>query len=254
MPLIDTHAHLYDEVYVSDPQHMDRFLAIEGEHVCLPNIDAHTLPLMVAFHEKYPQHTSMMIGLHPCYVGEDVDVQLQHLEEQIGKYSFCAVGETGLDNITTTPYRKLQYRAFTEQIRWALTRHLPIVIHARNSIDECNDLVAEQKGLQGVFHCFTGDVRQAERIIACGFYLGIGGVVTFKNAGPLHEAVREIPLAHMVLETDAPYLAPVPFRGKMNESAYLVHVAEKIAQLKGTDVADVIEQTTQNAKALFSLP
>jgi TatD DNase family protein len=193
-----------------------------------------------------------MMGLHPCYVETDYAKELELVEQWLQREKFAAIGEVGLDFYHSVEYRAQQVEVFRHQIQLAIQYDLPIVIHSRSSLDECIKMIAEHgKGkVSGIFHCYGGDERQARKIIDLGFMLGIGGVVTYKNAG-LATLVTQLPLESMVLETDAPYLTPVPFRGKRNETAYIRYVAEKVASLKGIDFEEVDEITTQNAKKIF---
>lgn len=222
--------------------------------ILMPAIDSSTHTLMLELEEERPLTCISMIGLHPCSVKENYLFELKIVRDYFEKRSFKAVGEIGLDFYWDKTFTEQQYAAFNQQIEWALHFDLPIVIHSRNSTDECIEVVSKhQKGkLRGVFHCFSGDIVQAKRVIDLGFYLGIGGVVTFKNSG-LDKVMEEIPLEHVVLETDAPYLAPVPFRGKRNEPAYLKYVAEKLAGIKNVEIDEVAKITTYNAEKLFGL-
>jgi TatD DNase family protein len=193
-----------------------------------------------------------MMGLHPCSVDLGFEKELEMVEHWLDKISFAAIGEIGLDFYHSNDFKKEQFEVFKRQIDMALDRELPIVIHSRSSMDECLKVISDNgKGrIRGIFHCFGGDERQAKKAIEMGFFLGIGGVITYKNAG-LASIVKEISLEHLVLETDAPYLTPSPFRGKRNESAYLIHVADKIAELKGITREEVDVVTTSNAKKIF---
>lgn len=222
--------------------------------ILMPAIDSSTHTLMLELEEERPLTCISMIGLHPCSVKENYLFELKIVRDYFEKRSFKAVGEIGLDFYWDKTFTEQQYAAFNQQIEWALHFDLPIVIHSRNSTNECIEVVSKhQKGkLRGVFHCFSGDIVQAKRVIDLGFYLGIGGVVTFKNSG-LDKVMEEIPLEHVVLETDAPYLAPVPFRGKRNEPAYLKYVAEKLAGIKNVEIDEVAKITTYNAEKLFGL-
>lgn len=222
--------------------------------ILMPAIDSSTHTLMLELEEERPLTCISMIGLHPCSVKENYLFELKIVRDYLEKRSFKAVGEIGLDFYWDKTFTEQQYAAFNQQIEWALHFDLPIVIHSRNSTDECIEVVSKhQKGkLRGVFHCFSGDIVQAKRVIDLGFYLGIGGVVTFKNSG-LDKVMEEISLEHVVLETDAPYLAPVPFRGKRNEPAYLKYVAEKLAGIKNVEIDEVAKITTDNAEKLFGL-
>lgn len=222
--------------------------------ILMPAIDSSTHTVMLELEEERPLTCISMIGLHPCSVKENYLFELKIVRDYLEKRSFKAVGEIGLDFYWDKTFTEQQYAAFNQQIEWALHFDLPIVIHSRNSTNECIEVVSkQQKGkLRGVFHCFSGDIVQAKRVIDLGFYLGIGGVVTFKNSG-LDKVMEEIPLEHVVLETDAPYLAPVPFRGKRNEPAYLKYVAEKLAGIKNVEIDEVAKITTDNAEKLFGL-
>lgn len=222
--------------------------------ILMPAIDSSTHTVMLELEEERPLTCISMIGLHPCSVKENYLFELKIVRDYLEKRSFKAVGEIGLDFYWDKTFTEQQYAAFNQQIEWALHFDLPIVIHSRNSTNECIEVVSKhQKGkLRGVFHCFSGDIVQAKRVIDLGFYLGIGGVVTFKNSG-LDKVMEEIPLEHVVLETDAPYLAPVPFRGKRNEPAYLKYVAEKLAGIKNVEIDEVAKITTANAEKLFGL-
>lgn len=222
--------------------------------ILMPAIDSSTHTVMLELEEERPLTCISMIGLHPCSVKENYLFELKIVRDYLEKRSFKAVGEIGLDFYWDKTFTEQQYDAFNQQIEWALHFDLPIVIHSRNSTDEYIEVVSKhQKGkLRGVFHCFSGDIVQAKRVIDLGFYLGIGGVVTFKNSG-LDKVMEEISLEHVVLETDAPYLAPVPFRGKRNEPAYLKYVAEKLAGIKNVEIDEVAKITTANAEKLFGL-
>jgi TatD DNase family protein len=193
-----------------------------------------------------------MMGLHPCYVKEDHLEQLNHVHQWLQKRKFAAIGEIGLDFYWDKTFTNQQYEAFQTQIDWALQYRLPIVIHTRNAMQETIDVLTTNKGkgLNGILHCFSGSYEDARSIIDLGFYLGIGGVITYKNAG-LAEAIQDIPLEHLVLETDAPYLSPVPFRGKRNESSYLKYIVAKLAEIKNVTIEEVADITTRNAEKIF---
>jgi TatD DNase family protein len=255
MILTDTHCHLYLEEFSTDiDKVMENAENVGVRKFFLPAIDAKIIPDMLALEAKYPGKCFAMMGLHPCSVKEDVEKELQIVEEWLSKRSFAAVGEIGLDFHWDRSFEALQYTAFHRQIEWALHYRLPIVIHSRNATQECINIVKEhQKGdLRGIFHCFSGSYESAKEIIKAGFYLGIGGVLTYKNAG-LSAVLEHIPLEHIVLETDSPYLSPVPFRGKRNESSYLKYVAEKLAEVKQLPVEEVATVTTQNAMRVFGM-
>ncbi len=253
MQLIDSHIHLYDSKFLSE---IDTILHhAEEKNVVkfyLPAIDSASHADMLLLETKYPEKCSAMMGLHPCYVKENWERELAIVEQYLKQRSFCAVGEIGLDFYWDKTFEKEQYMAFKQQIEWALQYDVPIAIHTRNAMQETINIVKEYapKGLRGVFHCFSGSLESAKEIIKTGFYLGIGGVVTYKNAG-IAEVVAEIDLKHILLETDAPYLAPVPFRGKTNQPEYLHHIADKIANLKNCSITHVADITTQNTIALF---
>lgn len=220
----------------------------------MPAIDSSTHLSMIQLETQNPERNFSMMGLHPCSVKDNFREELRTAREYLDKRAFIAIGEIGLDFYWDKTFTKQQYEVFHSQIEWALHFDLPIVIHSRNSIDECLEVVAlHQKGkLRGVFHCFSGNAGQARQVIDLGFYLGIGGVVTFKNAG-LDKVIESVELGYVLLETDAPYLAPVPFRGKRNEPSYLKYVVDKLADIKKCSVQEVAVCTTKNAEKLFRL-
>lgn len=251
--MVDTHSHLYSEEFQEDIDNvLQKCLETGIAKIFLPAIDSHSHQAMLDLADKYPETCISMMGLHPCYVDDRFEEELRIVQEWIEKRSFAAIGEIGLDFYHSVEFKAQQEKAFQVQMELAIEKDLPIVIHSRSSMDECIKMVAQHgKGkLRGIFHCFGGDERQAKKVIELGFYLGIGGVVTYKNAG-LAKIVEQTPLDYLVLETDAPYLSPVPFRGKRNESGYLVHIAQKIAELKGISVEEVDATTTANAKKIF---
>jgi len=252
--MIDTHSHLYSEEFKEDIEDiLQKSNAAGVSRVYLPAIDSNSHEMMLALADKHPDYCIPMMGLHPCYVDERFEAELDIVKEWLENRPFAAIGEIGLDFYHSVAFKAQQEIAFQIQIEWAIAKNLPIVIHSRSSMDECIKMIAQHgKGkARGIFHCFGGDERQAKKVIDLGFYLGIGGVVTYKNAG-LAKIVEETPLENLVLETDAPYLSPVPFRGKRNESSYVVHVAQKIAELKGISIEEVDEITTANAKKIFA--
>ena len=252
--LIDTHAHLYLPEFESDRVAMLERARNEGvEKIYLPAIDAATHDSMIALEHSFPACRAMM-GVHPCSVKANYQEELAVAKSWWDKRSFVAVGEIGLDFYWDRSFEKEQYIAFRTQIDWALEKKVPIVIHSRQSTLACVEVLKEYKqtGLTGIFHCFSGSLEEAQEIIKLGVLLGIGGVLTYKNAG-VAAVVEKLPLEHIVLETDAPYLTPVPHRGKRNESAYIRIIAEKIAALKGVSIDEVAEKTTQNANKLFAL-
>jgi TatD DNase family protein len=255
MNLIDTHCHIYSPEFDTDRAAMLSRADYEGiTKMLMPAIDISTHVQMLSLENEFPGKCLSMMGLHPCSVKENYLEELAVVEQHFDKRCFVAVGETGLDFYWDLAYTKQQYEVFQRQIELALHYDIPIVIHSRNSINECIELVEKnQKGkLKGVFHCFSGSLEQAHKIIDLNFYLGIGGVLTFKKSG-LDTVVDQITLDHIVLETDAPYLAPVPFRGKRNECSYLKYVAEKLAETKQVTVEEIAKRTTSNAKELFDL-
>jgi TatD DNase family protein len=251
--LIDTHSHIYAEEFDKDRiEILQRADKERVEKILLPAIDSSTHEAMLNLEKAEPGRCISMMGLHPCSVKENYREELKIARDHFEKRSFVAVGEIGLDFYWDKTFTDQQYIAFHEQIAWALDFDIPIVIHSRNSTDECIKVVAEhQKGkLKGVFHCFSGNPEQAAQAIDLGFYLGIGGVLTFKNSG-LDKVLQTVGLGSIVLETDAPYLAPVPFRGKRNEPSYLKYVVEKIAEIKQISAEEIASITTANAEKLF---
>ena len=252
--MIDTHSHLYAVEFEQDRlQVLERSKAIGMEQIFLPAIDSETHELMINFSKETSGYCLPMMGLHPCSVDGNYEQELSLVEEWLMKEKFYAVGEIGLDFYHSTEWKDQQIDAFEKQIEMAKQFSLPIVIHSRSSMDECIKILEQKNnvGLKGIFHCFGGDERQARKIIDMGWMLGIGGVVTYKNAG-LAKLIEVMPLENIVLETDAPYLAPVPHRGKRNEPAYIQLVAEKIASIKNIKVEEVISATSINAKKIFS--
>lgn len=255
MKLIDTHAHIYLDDFSND---IEQIIGRAGEkgvdRILMPAIDSTTHAAMLELEETRSGTCISMMGLHPCSVKESYLEELKNVEDYLSKRKFVAVGEIGLDFFWDISFKDKQYDAFNRQVEWALQYDIPIVIHSRNATDECIKVVKEhQKGkLKGVFHCFSGTLEQAQEIIEAGFYLGIGGVLTYKNAG-LDKVIKEIDTRHIILETDAPYLTPVPFRGKRNESSYLTFVLQKLADTRETNVEAIAAITTQNAEKLFGL-
>ncbi|MGB0255124.1 MAG: TatD family hydrolase [Flavobacteriaceae bacterium] len=253
--LIDTHTHLYVSEFDND---RDAVIARAKElgvgQFVLPAIDSQTTASMHVLKSQYPNEMHLMMGLHPTHVDENVEQELAHVREQLHTHNFVAVGEIGMDLYWDKTYLKEQQEAFACQIGWALEFDLPIVIHCREAFDEIFEVLegVNDKRLRGIFHCFTGTLEQARRAIDLNMLLGIGGVVTFKNSG-LAETVAQIPLKHLVVETDAPYLAPMPHRGKRNESCYLPLVAKKLAETHNVSVSEIIKITTENAKKLFEI-
>jgi TatD DNase family protein len=251
---IDTHAHIYSEDFDSDrAEAIDRALDAGVQRLYMPNVDHASIDGMLALEMKYPEHCFPMMGLHPCSVKADFEKALYHVETWLAKRSFAAVGEMGTDLYWDKTFWEQQQEAFRIQVGWARQYKLPLVIHCRESMEETIRMIEElQDGtLRGIFHCFTGNRQQAERIIKAGFLLGIGGVSTFKKGG-LDLVLPDIGLEALVLETDSPYLAPVPHRGKRNEPSYIPIIAQRVADLLQRDLADVQKITTHNALKLFS--
>ena len=252
MYLIDTHTHIYLQEFDNDRSEViDRAKNANINAVIMPAIDSSTHKTMLQVEADF-DHCYAMMGLHPCSVNQDYETELNIVNEYFDQRKFIAIGEIGLDFYWDKTFIDQQYRAFHHQIETALLYDLPIVIHSRNAIDECIEVVQKFPGLKGVFHCFTGTYEQAQKIIETGFYLGIGGVITFKNAG-LDKVIEKTGLGNVILETDAPYLAPLPFRGKRNEPSYISIIADKLAAICNKTKDNVAELTTANAKNLFKL-
>lgn len=252
---IDTHTHLYSDKFAADrPAMMRRWREAGVDLAILPAVDSSSHAAMLALEAEYADTTLAMMGLHPVSVKENFEEELAIVESHLKRRTWVAVGEIGMDLYWDKSYREQQTTAFLRQCGWAVELDIPICIHARDAIDPLLELIEEvgDPKLRGVFHCFTGNVEQARRAVGLGFYLGIGGVATFKNGG-LEPTLREMPHERILLETDAPYLAPVPKRGKRNETAYLPFVAEKIADTWKTSLEAVAEQTSRNAWQLFDL-
>ncbi|MFV0605841.1 MAG: TatD family hydrolase [Niabella sp.] len=252
---IDTHSHIYSEQFKDDSKGMlERSASAGVTTILMPAIDADTHIAMLQMENSTIVDCISMMGLHPCSVNDSLMSELKIAEEYLKQRPFIAIGETGLDFYWDTTYKKQQYEAFEQQIEWAIQYDIPIVIHSRESTNECIDVIKPYtpKGLKGVFHCFGGSVEQAKAIIDNGFYLGIGGVLTFKKSG-LDLVLKQIPLEHIILETDAPYLAPVPYRGKRNEPAYIPFIAQKLADIQQISIEEIAGITTKNAENLFKL-
>ena len=253
MILTDTHSHLYDNKFAKDRLEMiSRAFEENVKRIFIPNIDQHTVNGMMDIVAAHPQKCFPMMGLHPCHVKEDFKVELAVLKTHLDADGFRAVGEIGMDLYWDKTFVEEQKEAFRIQIHWAKEKGLPIAIHCRDAFDEIFEILEDEKDelLSGVFHCFTGTLEQAHQAIDLNFYLGIGGVVTFKNAG-LDVVVKDIDLKHLVLETDSPYLAPCPNRGKRNESSYLNHIAQKVADLHQIPIERLAQITTDNSVKLF---
>lgn len=258
--MIETHAHIYDNQFDEDRDAMlERAFAAGIKQIWMPNCDHDTIEGMLALEQQYPDVCLPMMGIHPCYIKENFEQELNMVESWLAQRSFPMIGEIGIDFYWDLNYVPQQEEAFVAQLRLAQQYNLPICIHSRNSKDgrlnaivRCIELI-EQFGwsdLRGIFHCFSGNLEEAKRVIDLNFLLGIGGVATFKNGG-MDKVLPFIDLQHIVLETDAPYLAPVPYRGKRNEVAYIELVAHKIAELKQVSFQEVVQQTTENALHLI---
>ena len=253
MHLIDTHTHLYIEAFDEDRQQvLDDALAAGVSHFFIPAIDSFYMERMYALEKQHPQRIHLMAGLHPTHVKEDFLNELDQVGRQLKERAFCAVGEIGMDLYWDKTFIEEQKEAFSKQIQWAKDFQLPIVIHCRDAFDEVFEILETQRStdLNGIFHCFTGTQEQAEHAIDLNLKLGIGGVVTFKN-GKIDRFLDQLPLESIVLETDAPYLSPVPFRGKRNQSQYLILIAKKVAECYGLPIEKVARMTTQNACNVF---
>lgn len=255
MQFIDTHTHIFLPEFDSDRDQVIENTQKNGvEKILLPNVDSSTLKHLNNLAEKYPDFCLPMIGLHPTSVNRNYIDELKLVEDQLKTGRYIAVGEIGIDLYWDKTFKEQQVKAFRYQIDLAKKHDLPIVIHARDSFNEIFEIMDDviDEKLTGVFHAFTGNEKQAERVVEWGFKIGIGGIVTFKNSG-LDKVVNNIDINHIVLETDSPYLAPVPKRGKRNESAYIVYIAQKIAEIKKLPLDVVAQITTNNAKQLFKL-
>lgn len=255
MLLTDTHTHLYYETDLQkQTQLMERCFAFNIERLFLPNVDVKSIAMIDDLVKRYPNNCFAMAGLHPCDVKDDYLEQLVTIYQSIATRKIYAIGEIGIDLYWDKSTLAIQQDAFKQQINWAKQLDLPFVIHCREAFDEVFKVLEEMKDekMRGIFHCFTGNLAQAKKAIDLGFYLGIGGVVTYKKAG-LDLVLADIPLEHVVLETDSPYLAPVPYRGKPNESSYLIHIAQKVADLYKISVEEVADVTTANSKNIFGV-
>lgn len=253
--LTDTHTHLYSEAFDDDrAQMMQRAREAGVERFFIPAIDSGYTQAMYALETAFPDMVYLMMGLHPTSVKENYEAELSHVEEQFKARKFYAVGEIGIDLYWDKSTLEIQKKAFKRQIQLAKKYQLPIVIHCRESFDEIFEVLETERDddLFGIFHCFTGDLEQAKRAIGFNMKLGVGGVVTFKN-GKIDQFLKEIHLRHIVLETDSPYLSPVPFRGKRNESSYLALVCKKVAELYGVSEAEVARITTENSEQVFGV-
>ena len=255
MIITDTHSHLYSEQFDEDRKEVVQRAIDSGvTRFFIPAIDSEYTQRMLDLETDFPDHIFLMMGLHPTHVKENVQEELEHIKEWLNKKKFYAIGEIGIDLYWDQTFLKEQQHAFRTQIQWAKERKMPINIHCRDAFDEVFEILEEEKGeeLFGIFHCFTGNLEQAKQAVSCGMKLGIGGVVTFKN-GKIDKFLHEIPLSEIVLETDAPYLAPTPYRGKRNESSYLTNVIEKLADIYEISPQEIAEITTQNSRDIFGI-
>lgn len=253
--LIDTHSHIYSEDFNHDIDDvMQRAYDNDVKKIILPNIDSGSIKRLLDLSNAYPHLCFPLMGLHPTSVSADYAEELEAVEYWLGKRKFYGIGEIGIDLYWEQKYIQEQKEAFRHQVKLAKSLNLPIVIHLRNSFEEVYTIVKEEQDgtLKGIFHCFTGSLTEAKRVIDIGFLLGIGGVVTFKNSN-LDEVIKDVDIKNIVLETDAPYLAPDPKRGRRNESAYLAFVAQKVAEIYGITVEQVAEITSSNARQLFGI-
>ncbi|GAB4330999.1 MAG: TatD family hydrolase [Flammeovirgaceae bacterium] len=253
--MVDTHAHLYSDKLKADLDKVLENAFSEGlTKIFMPNVDSESIEAMLALEQRLPNQCFAMMGLHPCSVNQDFEKELAIVEEWLQKRKFVAVGEMGIDLYWDKTFFEQQKEAFRIQTQWAKKYDLPIVVHTRNSMAETLDLLEElhDEKLKGIVHCFSGNLDDAKRIINLGMYLGIGGVATYKNGG-LERVLPNISLDSIVLETDCPYLAPVPHRGKRNEPAYIKFVAEKVATFVEKPLDEVIQKTSENAKKIFGV-
>lgn len=252
---IDTHSHIYDEAFDTDREAVfQRAIASGVEMILLPNTDENTIKPMMDFYDNHHENCRVMMGLHPEGVKEDFKRHLSVIEKELEKDCWVGIGEIGLDLYWDKTFEKQQVEVLTEQLRWAKQLHLPVSLHTREAFDLMFKILEkEQDGsLGGVFHCFNGTEEQAQIAISLGFHLGLGGVITYKNCH-VKDFLETISLEKIILETDDPYLPPVPYRGKRNEPSYMVEVAKKIAEVKSIDIKEVEKTTTDNATRLFNL-
>lgn len=255
MIITDTHTHLYSDAFDEDRKAMiKRAIEANVTRFFIPAIDSTYTKAMFQLEADFPEHVHLMTGLHPTSVKDNYKEELRHVEEQLSKRKFVAIGEIGIDLYWDKRTLKIQQEAFKHQIQLAKKHQLPIVIHCRDAFDEIFEVLETEKSedLFGIFHCFTGSLVQANRAISFNMKLGIGGVVTFKNGG-VDKFLNQIDLEHIVLETDSPYLAPTPYRGKRNESAYIIRVLEKLSELYGVAQDEIAAITTDNSKAIFKV-
>jgi TatD DNase family protein len=255
MNITDTHTHLYSSQFDEDQEEMmQRALDAGINRFFIPAIDSSYTDSMLKLEKIYPENVFLMMGLHPTSVKENVEEELAHVKEMIDSRDFYAIGEIGIDLYWDQSFLKQQQDAFRTQIRWAKEKKLPIIIHCRDAFDEIFEILETEKddSLFGIFHCFTGTIEQAHRTISYNMKLGIGGVVTFKN-GKIDKFLNEIPIENIVLETDSPYLAPTPYRGKRNESSYIIQVIDKLVDIYDLSFEEIANITTQNSKDVFGI-
>lgn len=255
MTITDTHTHLYSEAFDSDLHEMiQRAIDLDVTRFFIPAIDSSYTDAMLKLKNDFPDHMFLMAGLHPTSVKDNYLEELQHVEALLTEHKFYAIGEIGIDLYWDTSTLEIQKKAFKHQIQLAKKYKLPIVIHCRDAFDEIFEVLETEEGddLFGIFHCFTGNLEQAQHAISFNMKLGIGGVVTFKNGG-IDKFINEINLKNIVLETDSPYLAPKPYRGKRNESSYIIMVLEKLSEIYGVSKDRIAEITTQNSKDVFKI-
>ena len=252
---VDSHTHLYLEAFEADREQMiHRALDAQVKRMLLPNIDSSSMEAMFRLSDQFPGHCFPMMGLHPGSVKENYQEELAQVERALNREGIIAIGETGIDLYWDKSFIKEQQEAFAVHIKWAMELDLPLVIHARDSFPEIFELLDSRGGpsLRGVFHSFTGGPDELKRALSYDFFIGINGILTFKNSD-LGEVVKHIPMNRLLLETDSPFLAPVPFRGKRNESAYLVEIARKVAEINKLSLEEVARITSRNAELLFRL-
>lgn len=255
MQLVDTHAHIFSEEFTPDRIEMLQRCFENGvSKIFMPNIDSSSIDSMLKLAEQFPDQCFPMIGLHPCSVKNNFVKELELVDEWLLARKFFAIGETGLDYHWDKTFVEQQKISLHHQAKLAKQYKLPIVLHTRESFEDTAQIIEDEmdENLRGIFHCFSGTIEQAQRVIDLGFLIGIGGVVTYKNGG-LDKLLPQIDLKHIVLETDSPYLAPVPYRGKRNESSYLPVIAQRVAEIKNVSIEDVTRITTENAMQLFGI-
>jgi TatD DNase family protein len=251
---IDTHCHLYSEEFSADSHQMIRRAIDAGVGTCyMPNVDSASIDGMLELENDFPGYCVAMMGLHPCSVKENYEAELEIVRDWISVRKFAAIGEIGLDFYWDLAHSEAQYEAFRRQLQWSLDYQLPVVIHSRESLKQCINVVREtgEGKIRGIFHCFGGTLEEAREIMDLDMYLGIGGILTFKNS-KLPEVIKEVGISRIVLETDAPYLAPVPFRGKRNEPAYIAYVGEYLSTVTGLSTEKIASVTTANAYDIFN--